>query len=98
VNVPTTVADEVVVVLLLDEAEPALGRAKRELAQDPLGDQHPQGAIDGGQADARLSLPERAVDPVDRGVNGVLLEQPEDGFTIEVGSRHGGLPLAGSCR
>jgi hypothetical protein len=96
---PTTVADEVVVVLLLGVAEPALGRAKRELAQDPLGDQDPQGPIDGGQADAGFSLPERAVDPVDRRVNGVLLEQPENGLTIEMGSRHSLLfPPAGSYR
>jgi hypothetical protein len=77
-----------VVVLLLDVAEPFLGYAERELAQDALGDKDPQGPIDGRQADAGLPLPELAVDPVDCRVNGVLLEQPENQLTIQTGSRH----------
>jgi hypothetical protein len=86
---PAHIADEVVVVLLLDEAETALSRSERELAQDSLGDQDPRGPIDGCQADARLFLPKLAMDPVHRRVDRVPLEKPEDGVTVEMGSRHG---------
>jgi hypothetical protein len=34
---PAHIADEVVVVLLLDETETALARSERELAQDQIG-------------------------------------------------------------
>jgi hypothetical protein len=89
VDLATGIADEVVVVLLLHEAETALAGTERELAEHPLGDQDPQGPIDGRETDAGLSPAELPVNPVDRRVGGVPTEERKDGVTVQAGSRHG---------
>jgi hypothetical protein len=90
VHAVTDVANEVIVLLLPDEPEAGFAGSEGELAQEALGDEDPERPVHGGQADPGMRLPKPGVDPVHRGVDGVLLQEGEDDVPVLEGSRHGG--------
>jgi hypothetical protein len=87
------IADKVVVLLRLGEAETSLAGAEGQLAKDAFRHKGLEGTVHRGQAYAGVLSPEPDVKPVHGRVNGILLQERQDGLTVLEGSCHGHLSI-----